>query len=266
MVNNLRIWRPAVAQAPVRPADLHVPNAPWRGLSASAKRHAAATSEQSATAAETAAGMDALALSSAAIAASIGDLVDRAGKLRENIQRAKTDLLASTDRTLSNARRVTEIQGVLKLINDIADQTSLLALNAAIEAARAGDAGRGFAVVADEVRRLAERSKAAAAQIAKLAGGAQATSAEAVLAIDNRGRQLDEWMSMTRDLADKSEEVQPAVKQHQADTGTAQQAIRLMAEKLRSHSIDANEIAIAVGDEATIETDMNVTSPEGPTR
>jgi methyl-accepting chemotaxis protein len=262
MVNNLRVWRPAVAQAPVRPADLHVHDTSPTWLSASAKRHAAATSEQSVSAAVTAASMDALALSSAAIAASIGELADRAGKLRENIQRAKTDLQASTDRTLANARRVTEIQGVLKLINDIADQTSLLALNAAIEAARAGDAGRGFAVVADEVRRLAERSKAAAAQIAKLAGGAQATSAEAVLAIDHRGRQLDEWMSMTRDLADKSEEVQPAVQQHQADTGTAQQAIRLIAERLRSNAIDASEIAIAAGDEPAIETDVNVTSLE----
>jgi methyl-accepting chemotaxis protein len=244
------------------PQQLHRASASAARLSASAQQHAAATSEQTITVAETAAGMDALAMSSASIAESVSDLASGATKLRENIQMARTDLQASTDRTLANAKRVTEIQGVLELINDIADQTSLLALNAAIEAARAGDAGRGFAIVADEVRRMAERSKAAAAQIARLADGAQATSAEAVLAIDKRGRQLDEWMSMTRALAEKSDEVQPAAKQHQSDADAVQQAIQLIAQRLRSNAIDANEIAAAAGDEAVIATEMNEIRPE----
>ena len=75
---------------------------------------------------------------------------------------------------------VADINQIIQVITEVADQTNLLSLNASIEAARAGEAGRGFAVVAAEVKNLADQSLKAADQIQNIISDVQEFS-EAVL-------------------------------------------------------------------------------------
>ena len=186
-----------------------------------------------------------LARSTVSMADTMNRVAAQSSDAQSSLELAQTDLRASGDRTTALAGRVNEIEGILELINDIADQTNLLALNAAIEAARAGDAGRGFAVVADEVRRLAERSKAAAAQIATIVEGAQTQSSETVMALEKSIKQMERGMGLMREVAMAGGHMQAAHQQQRASTDEVGFAIERIAEGSRSVAITAQEIASA---------------------
>lgn len=94
------------------------------------------------------------------------------------------------------------IEGIVNLIQEIADQTRLIALNAAIEAARAGDHGRGFAVVAEEVRRLAEQTQRATRDVRKLIGSLQQESLDAVRQMKSTDNSVERSVLRTQEAAD----------------------------------------------------------------
>ena len=233
-------------------------------LSAVAEQLAAATFEQTTAATATSASMEEVARTSAAIADTVDRVAIQAGEAQTNLELAQTDLRASGDRTLALAGRVNEIEGILELINDIADQTNLLALNAAIEAARAGDAGRGFAVVADEVRRLAERSKGASAQIAKLVEGAQVQSSQTVMALEKGVKQMERGLTMMRAMTEVSTQVQLASQQQRASTQEVVLAIEHIAEGSRSVAVTAQEIASAAARQGALAAELAGSGWESP--
>jgi methyl-accepting chemotaxis protein len=104
-----------------------------------------------------------------------GEAMEQAEQGQDSIRRLKHQVESIYDMTMQTSitmdtlnGRMNEIDPVLHLVADVAEQTKLLALNAAIEAARAGEQGSGFAVVAAEVRKLADTSAVSTQRITSL--------------------------------------------------------------------------------------------------
>lgn len=73
------------------------------------------------------------------------------------------------------------IGSIIKIIEDISEQTNILSLNAAIEAVGAGESGKRFSVVASEVRRLAEKTVEATKQIKTIIKEMQASTNNTIM-------------------------------------------------------------------------------------
>ena len=110
-----------------------------------------------------------------AIVDSIMETRDAVALGSENMNNLEQEVEASRQYSAAAAEELHALEGytaqmqtIVELINNVADQTSLLALNASIEAARAGEAGRGFAVVATEISNLANQTQSATDDIYQL--------------------------------------------------------------------------------------------------
>jgi methyl-accepting chemotaxis protein len=143
------------------------------------------TSDVASAAGQTIASLDHVGTASDALADAIGKVEMEVTHSLQLADQAEKQAGSASLTVQHLAKAAREINAVVELINEIAEQTNLLALNATIEAARAGEAGKGFAVVASEVKALANQTTKATQTIAITINGIQSSTHETASAINS---------------------------------------------------------------------------------
>lgn len=184
-----------------------------RQIASSSDSLARGAADQAAALEETSATLEEIASLSQANADNSGEADKISSTVEEVAEASVTHMSEMVQRMHDIQASSSEVQEIVKTIDEIAFQTNLLALNAAVEAARAGDAGKGFAVVAEEVRALAMRSANAAKETANKIGRATELANAGVSVCERVSSSLTEVQdnavkarSLVRDIAAASKE------------------------------------------------------------
>lgn len=190
------------------------------------------------------------AASNGRVAEQGGDTVERAaGKISEIVQVVQS----SEQMVMRLSASAAVVAQMLRLIQDVSNETNILAVNTAIEAARAGEHGKGFSVVANEVRKLAHRSRDAVEQIEQLLKKNQEDTAAAVAFMQQGTTLVEEGLQLSSAtgqalarIVSGAQEIHTRVGQLAADGVRQSTSGEHLAERLKTISVDALESVAGV--------------------
>ena len=131
--------------------------------------------------------------------------------LQSNLDKM-TEITDANVSTISGIRELGEKIGgiweIVKIINDIADQTRIIAFNAELEASSAGDSGKNFHIVANEVRRLAAGITNSVDLIKKQIAEIQHSSDNLIITSESGTEKIREGLELSEKLKEKFNDIQ----------------------------------------------------------
>jgi methyl-accepting chemotaxis protein len=214
-------------------------------VSMASQSTAAGASEQAASLEETSSSLEEMASLTKRNADSARQANELSRQTRVAADAGAQDMLAM-DRAMQEIKTASsDINKIIKTIDEIAFQTNLLALNAAVEAARAGEAGQGFAVVADEVRSLAQRSAQAAKDTATKIEDAINRSENGVQINNKVAAALRQIITQVQQVDTAVEQIAAACNEQSGGIAEINSAITQLDQVTQRNSASAEESASA---------------------
>ena len=185
--------------------------------------------------------------------------------LKENIQ-SLTDINASNqgvrDGIKDLANQIDNIDDIVTIIKDIADQTKIIAFNAELEAVSNGKNGRNFHIVATEIRRLANNTMESIEKIQAYIENIQNASRELIASSEkstdfiheeaNLSKQLESQfggiMESSNETNEKATEISGIIEQQTASFNQIVITLRQISSGIESFALSTKTITNTVNE------------------
>ena len=155
-----------------------------------------------------------------------------------------------------------KISDILKIMNEIAEKTTLLSLNANIEAARAGSAGHGFAIVAMEINKLAEQSAQGTEEIKKIIGETLLDVDKVMTAIESSLSTVEEGSRQSYAVSGSIEKIIENINKNSEQIKTIHQALEKLV-VMNNNIMDATNSLAGIAEETSAGTEeISVTTQQ----
>ncbi|WP_022727453.1 methyl-accepting chemotaxis protein [Fodinicurvata sediminis] len=191
------------------------------------------------------------------LAGSIAEIGRQVARSNEISSKASESAEASNTQVAGLSEAAQKIGDVVKLIQDIAEQTNLLALNATIEAARAGEAGKGFAVVASEVKNLANQTAKATEEISQQISGIQNATEDTVSMIQGISSVISEMNEISTSISAAVEEQGAATDEIASTMNRVSDGTQKVNQNIEEVSADAQQTGAAANQVLTAAAELS---------
>jgi methyl-accepting chemotaxis protein len=141
-----------------------------------------------------------------------------------------------------------DIEKILELIKNVADQTNLLSLNATIEAASAGEAGKGFAVVASEVKELSKQTAEATENISRNITEMQDKTDAVIKIIEAIAMIIKEMNTISHTIASAIEEQSSTVNEISGNANSTNEVASGIANQVTSSADNIKKVTQIIND------------------
>ncbi len=248
-------------------------------ISVAVDEQASIAAEQSASVSEITSTMEELSASSTQVAGHANSVAEIAGSALHNTKEGAeaVEIVMSMINEINEAnktnieeivelgRKSEEINKVMEIINNVADQTKLIAFNAALEASSAGEAGKRFGVVAVEIRRLADsvmestsETESKIKEIQKAVNSMVISSEKGSKVIQDSLEYSTQTASKLSDIVDGAQATADAAKQISLSTQQAKTASEQVVTALKEIVQGAKQTTDAIKQIGGISKDLTV--------
>ena len=176
-------------------------------------------------------------------------------KTKDGMGRIRTEVGATMEVMNELGRMSREISRIVKIINNISDQSNLLALNASVIAAQAGEHGKGFSIVAKEVKQLAQQATASTNEISDMVQQIQQLTSSAVLATKRSAEETEAGVRLSADA-------ETALKTIIERTDLSLTNALLIARSAEEQTIGVGMVSAAMQDVSTMAAQINLTTEQ----